>query len=185
MTKYISSTETAKLIRAQLKKKFPNTKFSVRTDKYAGGSSIRVEYVDGPPCKIVEAVTKPFAGAGFDGMIDMQYSAEAFLLPDGSAAFAQTSGTEGSGGSVPKGKAFMPVAGAERVHFCANYVFVTRRCSERLVRSAVAAFARKWGEAEAAKLEVYVSSFGCGVNTSDWEVQQRFYEVLGRRMIAA
>lgn len=68
---YISTTDTAKLIRAALKAAFPDTKFRVRSHIYAGGSSINVSYVDGPPTKAVEGVAKRFAGASFDGMQDL------------------------------------------------------------------------------------------------------------------
>lgn len=40
MTKYISVTETAKLIRQTLKENFKCIKFSVRSRNYAGGASI-------------------------------------------------------------------------------------------------------------------------------------------------
>ena len=39
---YVSPTDTAKLIRAALKRSFPRTKFSVRTDTYAGGAAVDV-----------------------------------------------------------------------------------------------------------------------------------------------
>ena len=44
----VSLTDTAKLIRATLKAKFPGIKFSVRSSRYAGGSSIDVRWNDGP-----------------------------------------------------------------------------------------------------------------------------------------
>jgi hypothetical protein len=145
MTEYLSCAETAKLIRVQLKAKFPGVKFSVKSSVYSGGASIRVGYTDGPTQKMVEAVTNAFAGGGFDGMIDMAYSVTAYLLPDGSAAFAQTSGTEGSGGMVAKGKAFMPVAGAKRVSFGANYIFVNREYSRGFLERALISFKARFG----------------------------------------
>ena len=63
MTNYISTTDTAKLIRAALKAAFPGVKFSVNSDKYAGGSSIRVKYTDGPELAKVEVVAKEFVGS--------------------------------------------------------------------------------------------------------------------------
>lgn len=68
--KHFSTTDTAKLIRAELKAKFPGVKFSVKSSKYSGGSSIRVSWTDGPTTKLVDAVVQPFAGATFDGMTD-------------------------------------------------------------------------------------------------------------------
>lgn len=68
--KYIPVTDVAKMIRRALKESFPDIKFSVRTSKYAGGSSIRVGYTDGPSAKLVESVVKTFQGSYFDGMTD-------------------------------------------------------------------------------------------------------------------
>ena len=57
---------------------------------------------DGAPRKRdVDAVTWPFVGGGFDGMIDMAYSVSSWLMPDGSAAVGHSPGTEGSHGSNP------------------------------------------------------------------------------------
>lgn len=70
--KYLSCAETAKLVRAALKESFPGVKFSVTSDVYAGGASIRVKYKDGPTCDAVNAVAKVFEGAYFDGSIDYQ-----------------------------------------------------------------------------------------------------------------
>jgi hypothetical protein len=74
MTNYrtIEETEVAKLIRKVLKAKFPGTKFSVRTDKYSGGSSIDVTYTDGPALSNVEHFIAHFKGATFDGMQDLK-----------------------------------------------------------------------------------------------------------------
>ena len=69
---WYSVTETAQLVRAALKEKWPRVRFSVRSDKYAGGASIRVTYTDGPPTKAVEQVTDAFEGAHFDGMQDLK-----------------------------------------------------------------------------------------------------------------
>ena len=70
MTKYIAVTETAKLIRTALKEAFPEVKFSIRTNKYAGGSSIDVRWQDGPTAAQVDAIAKTFQGGYFDGMTD-------------------------------------------------------------------------------------------------------------------
>lgn len=186
MTRYLSCAETAKLIRQQLKAKFPSTKFSVKSSVYAGGASINVQWTDGPTDAMVDQVVKPFAGGGFDGMIDMKYSVDAFLLPDGSACFAQTSGTAGSRGMVEAEKRFKPCAEAERVRFGADYVFTRRNTSRRLVEGALLSFRAKWGEDEASKIEIRDGLEGnCNVSARDWETQRRFYEVLSRRVIAS
>lgn len=45
-TKSLSTTDCAKLIRKEIKEKFPGIKVSVRTQYFAGGSSIDVRIVD-------------------------------------------------------------------------------------------------------------------------------------------
>src|SRR5215510_11014328 len=99
-TRYLSCAETAKLVRKALKVAFPRVTFSVRSKTYSGGASITVGWVDGPTSKQVDEVVGVYGGGGFDGMIDMAYSKEAWLMPDGSATFAKTTGTEGSMGTV-------------------------------------------------------------------------------------
>lgn len=71
-TPYISVKDTAVELRKALKAAFPSVKFSVRSDSYAGGASINVRYTDGPRVGPVEKVAKQFAGASFDGMIDLK-----------------------------------------------------------------------------------------------------------------
>lgn len=71
--KYYSTTEVAKEIRKVLKAEFPKTKFSVRSKSYSGGSSIRIEYQNGPAYAKVNDIAKQFEGAGFDGMQDLKY----------------------------------------------------------------------------------------------------------------
>jgi hypothetical protein len=78
-TQYISCADTAKLIRQALKEAFPDVKFSVRSDVYSGGASIRVKWTDGPNTRQVEAVAKVFEGGYFDGMIDYQGSCYSLL----------------------------------------------------------------------------------------------------------
>lgn len=70
--RYIGTAETAKYIREALKEAFPTIKFSVRSKSYSGGSSIRVEWTDGPTDDAVKSVTSRFEGASFDGMIDLK-----------------------------------------------------------------------------------------------------------------
>ena len=77
-TKYLSCTETAKFVRKALKESFPGVKFSVRSDSYANGASINVSWFDGPTVEKVNAVTRQFEGASFDGMTDMKSYHESF-----------------------------------------------------------------------------------------------------------
>lgn len=68
----VDAADVAKIVRKALKAAFPGVKFSVRTDKYAGGSSVDVDWQDGPTIKQVDALVQRFAGATFDGMIDLK-----------------------------------------------------------------------------------------------------------------
>jgi len=74
MSEYIDTKEVAKLIRKALKESFPAYKFSVRLERYAGGSSITVSWTDGPTVNQVEQVAGVFEGSYFDGMIDYKGS---------------------------------------------------------------------------------------------------------------
>lgn len=70
-TRYISPTDVAKLVRKDLRAVFKGAKFSVRTSKYSGGSSINVTWEDGPTVAAVEELIGHYAGATFDGQTDM------------------------------------------------------------------------------------------------------------------
>lgn len=70
--RYIDTVDVAKMVRKVLKKNFAGQKFSVRSDRYAGGSSIRVSWIDGPTEKEVSAVAGWLHGSTFDGMIDLK-----------------------------------------------------------------------------------------------------------------
>lgn len=50
--------QAAKDVRKVLKAKYPKTKFSVRAKRYAGGSSVDIEWTDGPTEKEVDEDTK-------------------------------------------------------------------------------------------------------------------------------
>lgn len=154
-TQYISAAETAKLIRAALKRHFPGVKFAVKSSKYAGGASINVDWIDGPTRGQVQAVAGNYQGGRFDGMIDMAYSVTHYLMPDGSAMVAKSPGSAGSGGVAPSFENPEPHPDAERVHFLADHVFCNRRHSAGLVFRALAAVARKWGGFDPEALEVY------------------------------
>lgn len=69
---YLTCADTAKLLRTALKNAFPGVKFSVRSDTYSGGASIRVRWTDGPFTKDVDAIAQRYAGATFDGSIDLK-----------------------------------------------------------------------------------------------------------------
>jgi hypothetical protein len=72
MTHDIDPAEVAKLVRKELHTAFPATKFSVKTSRYSGGSSIDVRWTDGPTKAEAEKVAGHFHGATFDGMQDLK-----------------------------------------------------------------------------------------------------------------
>lgn len=74
MTKYMGVVDTAKLVRKALKESYPSVKFSVRSEKYAGGASINVSWSDGVTTKMVDPILDMFKGSYFDGMIDYKGS---------------------------------------------------------------------------------------------------------------
>jgi hypothetical protein len=68
----ISTTDTAKLIRKELKSAFAGVKFSVTCDKYAGGATIWVTYdkATGIATDAVRAIADKYESQKFDGMTD-------------------------------------------------------------------------------------------------------------------
>jgi hypothetical protein len=155
-TRYLSAAETAKLVRAALKRAFPYMTFSVRSKKYSGGASIDVSWEDGPAKREVEAVVKGFERGRFDGSIDMMSHAEHWLLPDGTTMVADYQGTEGSKGIFPAVHNPQPHPDAERVSFGADFVFCQRRYSPALLYAVGCDVAKEWGLPEP---DVAVSDF--------------------------
>lgn len=99
MTVYIPAKDVAKLVRAELKETFPDTRFSVRTDH---GTTLNIEWTDGPATKTVDDLTDKYAGQGFDGMTDMRYSRD-------------------NAGTTPDG---------EQIRYCTDFVFTRRNVSD-------------------------------------------------------
>lgn len=62
-----------KNIRAELKKHFPTTKFSVRYESFSGGNAYRVSWDNGVTVPQVDEVVKKFGTRRFDGMTDSTY----------------------------------------------------------------------------------------------------------------
>ena len=139
-SKYLTCAETAKLIRVQLAKVFPGQKFWVRSETYSGGASIHISYMDGPTQKDVENVTNPFNGAGFDGMVDYKTSHEAWLLPDGSAVFAEYQKDYNRTEYTVK-----PHPEARRVSFGSDYIFVNRHFSPAAAQPILESICKEYG----------------------------------------
>lgn len=81
----------AKNLRAQLRARWPGVKFSVRTDRYAGGSSLDVRWTDGPTVDQVDAIAKRYRAGSFDGMTDCyEFSRNAWNEAFGAAMYVFT-----------------------------------------------------------------------------------------------
>lgn len=190
---YISTNDTAKLIRAVLKAKFPGTKFSVRSSKYSGGSSIRIGWTDGPTAKLVDAYTQSFAGSKFDGMIDMKFSVNAWLLPNGTSTAKSSSGTVGSAGVYEGYDIEASDDGAIPVSFSVDFVFTERGLSDAARARVLQAYAHKFDDEVSAGIrDGSITEFHhaagkqsnapCGApHLADCYL----YEMASRRMIAA
>lgn len=115
--RYISCTDTAKLVRQALKDAFkenyPSVKFSVKSREYSMGASIDVSWTDGPTSQVVKRIIDTFQGADFDGMQDMKISRESAL-------------------------------NGEPVHFCADYVTPYRAHSPALVTAVTKAYCERY-----------------------------------------
>ena len=138
---YLTGPETAKLVRVALKREFPGVKFSVRSDH----NSINVRWIDGPTTALVNPVVKAYEGGGFDGMIDLAYTCESWLMPDGTVAPAYCGGTTGSMG-VEDGYAYAPPSpDAQLVQFGAKYIFTDRSDSREALEQAIEEACAHWG----------------------------------------
>ena len=126
---YISCADTAKLVRKELKTRWPETKFSVRSKTYSMGASIDISWLDGPREPEVSPTAKRFEGADFDGMIDLKTNRSHWMAPDGTVTLAHAEGTESSRGTLPQIDHDSPHPGARRVEFMADYVFCNRHIS--------------------------------------------------------
>lgn len=136
----ISPTDTAKLIRVQLKAKFPKVKFSVKTSVYSGGSSINIKWTDGPTGEMVEKICKPYAGSGFDGMTDYKYSVDAWLLPTGEAYMRRIEAHHGCDGETIEAQ----LDGSIPVSFSADFVFCDRSISMEAMRRSLKSYAHRY-----------------------------------------
>lgn len=128
---YLSCADTAKIIRCDLKKKFPNQKFSVRSDVYSMGASIDVRWENGVSLKAVEEVVKKYESSGFDGSIDLKYGKTHYLTKEGEIILGYSMGTQENAGYAPSFREPMP-EGAREVHLGADFIFCERKITEEL-----------------------------------------------------
>jgi hypothetical protein len=80
--KYNSLTVGSKNIRRELKRAFPETKFSVRSRSYSGGCSIDINWTDGPTSEEVEKITSKYQEGSFNGMEDIYEYSSTNVWPD-------------------------------------------------------------------------------------------------------
>jgi len=59
-------------MKKELKRAFPNIKFSVRSQSYSMGCNIRVDWLLGPTTREVNAIINKYQYCHFDGMVDME-----------------------------------------------------------------------------------------------------------------
>jgi hypothetical protein len=64
------AAQCAAAIRKELKQMYPGVKFSVRSENYSGGDSVRINWTDGPELSEVEAIASKYEAGHFDGMTD-------------------------------------------------------------------------------------------------------------------
>lgn len=76
------SANCATAIREELKKDFPNVKFSVKSSNFANGDSVHISWTDGPTTLEVSKITSKYQYGRFDGMTDIyEYSNTIENLP--------------------------------------------------------------------------------------------------------
>ena len=69
-------------IRKELKKEFPDIKFTIKSQSYSGGNSVRISWFDGPPSVVVREFTDKYQYGNFNGMEDIyEYSNNRTDLP--------------------------------------------------------------------------------------------------------
>lgn len=72
----------ARAIRAELKKAFPGVKFSVRSDSYSMGDSVRISWTDGVTTDQVSEIADKYQYGHFNGMEDIyEYSNKNVDIP--------------------------------------------------------------------------------------------------------
>lgn len=69
--KLSNQAAAAAAIRTELKKAYPNCKFSVTSESFAGGDSVYISWTDGPTRDKVEAITSKYQYGSFNGMEDI------------------------------------------------------------------------------------------------------------------
>ena len=66
-----NQAKVAKLIRKELKEKYPEIKFVVRSSSFSGGDDVNVDYTNGVPADEIRKIINKYQAGSFDGMTDM------------------------------------------------------------------------------------------------------------------
>lgn len=127
-SRFIDTADVAKLIRKELKKTLPSTKFSVRISRYSGGSSVYISWTDGPTTNDVDHIVHAFQSGRFESMTDCAYAADSWYCPDHGPRVARTYGCDLDDNNRLHASRCCPKA--ELVHFCARFVSTSRKLSD-------------------------------------------------------
>ena len=133
---HISAKDVAKLIKSRLAAEFHGVKFSVRTEGY---DAVYVSWDGFPMQRDVEKIIDGYKFGGFDGSIDMAYSSQCWLLPDGRIVPAACKGTRGQRGYVTEFSTDCPQPGAVLVRGGAKYIFASQNIPCSVWASAIVA----------------------------------------------
>ena len=69
----------AKNIKTELKRIYPNTKFTVKSDSYSGGNSVHIDWTNGATSEMVNKIVDKYQEGDFNGMEDIyEYNSSAF-----------------------------------------------------------------------------------------------------------
>lgn len=63
--------QVAKLLRKELKEKYPAIKFNVRSKSFSGGNDVNIDYTNGVPADEIRKICHKYEAGSFDGMTDM------------------------------------------------------------------------------------------------------------------
>lgn len=113
-TRYVSAQDTAKLIRADLKRAFPGVRFSVRIKRGGASASARITWTDGPTARQVERIACHYQSSDYDPYRDVW-------------------------GSLTRTD-----ADDQPVHYGTNHVFCSRRLSVALLQRIANDYATTW-----------------------------------------
>lgn len=145
MSRYIDTAEVAKLVRAELKKVFgrPARFFSVKIDRYSGGSSINISWTDGPTEGEAREKLSVFCGGRFEGMSDCSYAADQWYCPEHGAVTAEEYGGDTfCDTGVRKSRCCHK---AELVHFANTSIQFNRRLSDEFTAQLTKKVADEYG----------------------------------------